>query len=113
MRKREGSIKRYSADELRTMRARGEGRTDWARVDSIGAGELTSRPAEDADEARLPEDWPDGVEIGLPRAKRHLNLRIDADIVDWFRRDGRGYQTRMNAVLRAYVQAQRRRGHSR
>jgi uncharacterized protein (DUF4415 family) len=47
------------------------------------------------------------VEVGLPRPKTHMNLRIDADVVEWFKRSGRGYQTRINAVLRAYVQAHR------
>jgi len=37
-----------------------------------------------------------------------MNLRIDADVVDWFRAQGSGYQTRMNAVLRAFMEARRR-----
>jgi uncharacterized protein (DUF4415 family) len=37
-----------------------------------------------------------------------MNLRVDADVVDWFKRTGRGYQTRMNAVLRAYMESHRR-----
>jgi uncharacterized protein (DUF4415 family) len=39
----------------------------------------------------------------MPAAKTHLSLRLDEDVVDWFKRQGAGYQTRMNAVLRAYV----------
>jgi uncharacterized protein (DUF4415 family) len=39
--------------------------------------------------------------------KTRLGLRIDADVLAWFRRQGRGWQTRMNAVLRAYYEAQR------
>ena len=112
MTKKRGTIRRYSADELRAMRARGESLTDWARVDSVAEEVATPRRGEDDDEAPLPATWPEGVEVGLPRAKRHLNLRIDADIVDWFRQDGRGYQTRMNAVLRAYMESRRRQRHS-
>ncbi|MFZ1107445.1 MAG: BrnA antitoxin family protein [Rhodomicrobium sp.] len=41
---------------------------------------------------------------------RHLNLRIDADVVDWFKAKGPRYQTRMNAVLRAFMEAERRKG---
>ncbi len=43
----------------------------------------------------------------LPEAPRKaaISLRLDADILDWFRTQGPGYQTRINAVLRAYMQA--------
>ena len=44
---------------------------------------------------------------GLPRIPRKaaISLRLDADVLDWFRAQGTGYQTRMNAVLRAYKEA--------
>jgi uncharacterized protein (DUF4415 family) len=38
-------------------------------------------------------------------AKSLLSLRIDSDVIDWFRAQGRGYQSRMNALLRAYMEA--------
>ncbi|MGI8475769.1 MAG: BrnA antitoxin family protein [Thermomicrobiales bacterium] len=37
-----------------------------------------------------------------------MTVRLDVDVVDWFRTGGPGYQTRMNAVLRSYVDAQKR-----
>ncbi len=37
--------------------------------------------------------------------KQQITLRIDADVIDWFRKQGRGYQTRINAILRAYKEA--------
>jgi len=40
----------------------------------------------------------------LPK-KSLLSLRIDADVLEWFRAQGRGYQSRMNALLRAYMEA--------
>jgi uncharacterized protein (DUF4415 family) len=59
----------------------------------------------DAPEAR---DWR-GAERGrfYRPVKKQLTLRIDADVVDWFKKtapDGEGYQTRMNTALREYVQ---------
>ncbi|HEV2135550.1 MAG TPA: BrnA antitoxin family protein [Terracidiphilus sp.] len=60
----------------------------------------------------MPEitDWSKAVRGGLYRpVKRPLSLRLDADVVDWFQRQGEGYQTRMNAVLREYVERQRKR----
>ncbi|MBF0180347.1 MAG: BrnA antitoxin family protein [Magnetococcales bacterium] len=44
---------------------------------------------------------------GLPptQTKRQVTLRLDADVLDWFRDMGHGYQTRINSVLKAYKQA--------
>ena len=44
---------------------------------------------------------------GLPRTRRKsaISLRLDPEILDWFRNQGPGYQTRMNAVLKAYMEA--------
>ena len=39
--------------------------------------------------------------------KRPVTIRLDADVVEWFQRFGRGYQTRINSVLRAYMEARR------
>ncbi|MBS0165944.1 MAG: BrnA antitoxin family protein [Nitrospira sp.] len=41
----------------------------------------------------------------MPSVKTHLSLRLDEDVVEWFKRQGAGYQTKINAVLRSYVQA--------
>ena len=47
------------------------------------------------------------TELPLPRPKAHASLRLDADMLDWFKAQGRGYQTRINPVLRSYLQQQR------
>ena len=72
--KRKGSITSYSAEELKAMRARGEGGSDWSKVDSITEEELERMIAEDGDEAHLPDTWPEGIEVGLRRPKMHMNL---------------------------------------
>ena len=46
--------------------------------------------------------------VTVPPRKEQLTVRLDKDIIAWFREQGRGYQTRMNAVLRAYVDTQKR-----
>jgi len=46
--------------------------------------------------------------VDLPSTKRQITLRIDADVLDFFRNTGRRYQTRINAVLRSYVEAHRK-----
>ena len=43
--------------------------------------------------------------IRMPEKKAALSIRLDPFVVTWFRTQGRGYQTRINAVLRSYVEA--------
>lgn len=61
------------------MRARGEGRSDWPRADAITGEELERLISEDADEAPLPESWPEGIEAGLPGTRRE---RADMEAFD-------------------------------
>jgi uncharacterized protein (DUF4415 family) len=44
------------------------------------------------------------TELPMPRRKGHITLRIDAEVLDWFRGQGKGYQTRINAILRRYFE---------
>lgn len=44
-----------------------------------------------------------------PVPKESITIRVDRDVVDWFRSEGRGYQTRINAVLRAFVDREKQR----
>jgi uncharacterized protein (DUF4415 family) len=71
--------------------------------------ELAALPDDEIDTSDIPElddeFWQKAVLI-LPEGKERLTLRLDREIVDFFKRGGRGYQTRINAVLRAYVKAQ-------
>jgi uncharacterized protein (DUF4415 family) len=84
------------------------GATDWARLDVMGEAELGAAIAADPDDpANDPAFW-EHVGSVHPRPKERLTIRVDADVVDWFRQHGRGWETRMNAALRAYVEAQRR-----
>jgi uncharacterized protein (DUF4415 family) len=98
---------RFSAEQLETMRRRGESRTDWAKVDAMTEAELEASIAADPDDVHEAPDWSQAV-LGLPPRKEHINIRIDADVLAWFRQTGRGYQTRMNNVLRAFVESRRR-----
>jgi uncharacterized protein (DUF4415 family) len=61
-----------------------------------------------AAEPAPPRDWTDEP-LPLPKGKRLISLRLDADIVEYFQGGGRGYQTRMNAVLRAWMEARKKR----
>jgi uncharacterized protein (DUF4415 family) len=99
---RKGRITRHTAKELAAKRARGENRSDWARVQAMTREQIERDIASDPEEAGMVVDW-DKVSVELPKPKAELHMRIDRDVLDWFKRHGRGYQTRINAVLRSYV----------
>ena len=54
--------------------------------------------------------WPAGIGPAARERKMLLSLRIDRDVLEWFRAQGPGYQTRMHAVLRAYMEHARDHG---
>lgn len=101
-----GRTVRASADAIEAMRRRGESRSDWDAAQRKPQAEV-ERLAE-AEDGPLPEGWESTVEIGLPARKQAVHMRLDADVLEWFRAHGPGYQTRINAVLRSFVQARRR-----
>lgn len=105
-----GTIVSHTADEIDEMLARGEDQSDYAALDAMTEEELEAAIASDPDEAGLKhnlDNW-DNVIIGFPKPKRQLTVRLDGDIIEWFQASGKGYQTRMNAVLRSYVESQKR-----
>ncbi len=107
--RKQGNIVSYSAEELKEMRERGEDQTDWARVDAMTEMQLEMAIASDPAWADIPRDWYKHAKPYYPRAhKKQVTLRIDPDILAWFKRQGRGYQTRINAALRAFVEAHER-----
>jgi uncharacterized protein (DUF4415 family) len=101
-------IRTYTADEIRAMRRRGEDRTDWAKVDAMTEADLERAIAEDEDERDLEPDWT-RAQLVMPRPKQSVHLRLDPEVVAFFKAGGKGHITRMQAVLRAYVDAHKRR----
>jgi uncharacterized protein (DUF4415 family) len=102
------NIKRFSAAEIEERLARGEDRSDWARVCAKTEEELERDIASDPDWKDVPRDWYNNAEAVTPTTKKLLSLRLDADVVDWFKQRGPGYQTRINAVLRTFMQQKKR-----
>jgi uncharacterized protein (DUF4415 family) len=103
---RKERIVRYSAKELAAKRKHKGSRSDWARAAAMTSEEIEADIASDPDEAGMVVDW-DTVSIELPKPKADLHMRIDRDVLEFFRKTGRGYQTRINAVLRSYVERAR------
>ena len=80
------------------------GTTDWKRLDSLSDKEI--RSAIEADPEARPTDanfWKK-AKVMLPQPKQTITIRLDADLLGWLRRQ-EGYQTRINAVLRTYMEA--------
>jgi len=98
-----GTIVRYTSEELDAMIARGEDQTDWGKVDALSEEELEAS-IDHEDEGEF--DWTHPIP-GLPPAKQQLTIRLDLDIIEWFKQQGPRYQTRMNEVLKRYIQAQK------
>jgi uncharacterized protein (DUF4415 family) len=111
MRKR-GGIESYTAEELAGLRARGGDRTDVARLEAMTDEDVQRDLASDPDWEDVPHNWHEHarLETGIPRPwprenKRPVTMRLDPDILEHFKRSGRGWQGRINAVLRAYVES--------
>ncbi len=85
-------IRRSSPEALKAERARGRTRT---RADA------PALPVND-------EFWSNARVVMPPPGKTSVHLRLDSDVLAWFRDQGRGHLSRMNAVLRSYMQARRR-----
>ena len=83
--------------------------TDWAALDAMTDDELEAAIASDPDDpGNDPVFWEQAVPV-YPVPKTRITMALDRDIVDFFKRQGAGYQTRIQAVLRAYVEAHRQR----
>jgi uncharacterized protein (DUF4415 family) len=65
------------------------------------------RTRADAQEVDLDDSFWSHTKWMPPLSKSSVHLRIDNDVLDWFKKQGKGHLTRMNAVLRAYYQARR------
>jgi len=74
-----------------------------ARVDA-----LKDKDIDYSDIPSLDDTFFDRAVVELPQAKKPITIRIDPEVLEWFRTMGPRYQTRINAVLKAYVQAHRK-----
>ena len=104
----EKHIRPYSKAELEAVIARGEDRTDWARVDGLSEDEIDNAARQDPDSFVGDAAFWQAAELLYPKAgKERVTLRLDADVLDWFRSAGPGYQTRINALRRAFIKTRR------
>jgi len=98
-----GKIVRHTSEDLAAMRRTGASQTDWERVAAMRDEDII-----------LDEDSPELDEISFAQAifpisipKARVTLRLDQDVLAWFKAQGKGYQTLINTILRGYVDAQK------
>jgi uncharacterized protein (DUF4415 family) len=72
-------------------------------VDALTDEDIANAVARDPDAAPIDIDWSNAVLV-MPAPKKAISIRIDEDVLDFFKREGAGYQRRINAVLRSYMQ---------
>ena len=104
MTKRETTVV-MSVEQAKAKIARAESRSDFDAVAKLSDDDIRRQAAEDPEE----RDW-DWARASLetPKPKVDVHIKLDADVVAFFKRDGAGYQTRMNAALKAYVKHARK-----
>lgn len=92
----------------RTLKNRRKGQTDWASVDALTEEQVEANAASDADNQAWTEEQLAAARLVLPgdRTKVPVSIRLDSEVLDFFKEDGRGYQSRINAVLLGYVRSQ-------
>ncbi len=78
-------------------------RSDWARVDA-----LRDEDIDFSDIPELGEAFFRNATIRLPEKKVPVCIRLDREVVDWFKARGKRYQSRINAVLKAFIERQKK-----
>ncbi|MGL4634899.1 MAG: BrnA antitoxin family protein [Beijerinckiaceae bacterium] len=86
------------------------GKTDWAKFDATTEADIDRQVGDDADLQALESvDWSKAIAVDAP-SKQAISIRLDQDVLDFFKSQGGGYQKRINRVLRHYVETVRRSG---
>jgi uncharacterized protein (DUF4415 family) len=83
------------------------GKTDWAVFDALTDKEIEAGIRNDPDAVPLDFDWSEAVLV-IPPKKKAISIRVDEDVLDYFKQHGAGYQRRMNAVLRSFMDQTRK-----
>jgi uncharacterized protein (DUF4415 family) len=101
MRENRKHITCVSSDEARRLRDD----TDDVRVDAMTDDDIARAVADDPDTVPLDLDWTK-ARLVIPPGKEVVTLRLDIDVLGWFRAQGKGYQTRINQVLRVWYETE-------
>jgi len=84
-----------------TSKSRTKGKSDVRRLRRMQDADIDY-----SDIPRLGKSFWKNARLAMPEPKDRLTIRIDRDVVEWLKKKGSGYQTRINAILRSYMNAQ-------
>jgi uncharacterized protein (DUF4415 family) len=87
--------------------SRRRGKTDWAALAALTDAEIEAAVRSDPDAPPFDFDWDKAVLV-IPPGKKAISIRVDGDVLDFFKQQGAGYQRRINAVLRSYMEQMRK-----
>jgi uncharacterized protein (DUF4415 family) len=79
-------------------------RTDWERLSSLSDRKIRRGIESDPEARPTDAEFWKKARVVMPVAKRTITIRLDADLLEWLRKQ-KGYQTRINALLRTYMDA--------
>ena len=74
--------------------------TDWNKIDRLSDDEIDT-----SDISSLDTEFFKNADLHMPTRKKSITVRLDSDVLDWYRNQGKGYQTKINAILRSYMEA--------
>ncbi len=77
-------------------------KTDWKSIDAMKDDDIDY-----SDIPELGDDFFKNAVLRMPEKKAVITLRLDKDVLSWFKSKGRGYQTQINALLRSYMKAKK------
>ncbi len=80
-------------------------KTDWGEFDALTDEQVRAGIEADPDVNPTVVDFWKTAKIAMPQPKETMTIRLDADVLEWFRKQGGGYQTRINTILRSYMRA--------
>lgn len=84
-----------------TSRTQARGATDFKRLRALRDADIDF-----SDIPRLGKSFWKAAKLAMPEPKDRLTIRVDRDVIQWLKKRGPGYQTRINAILRSYMEAQ-------
>jgi len=80
--------------------SRKKSKTDWDKLNNMPDSEINY-----SDTPELNKAFFKNGKLRMPKTKPRISIRLDSDVLEWYKSHGTGYQTRINAVLRMYMEA--------
>jgi uncharacterized protein (DUF4415 family) len=85
---------------MKEKRTTKKSKTDWSKLAKLKDSDIDT-----SDLAPLDKDFFRKAEIRMPKPKTMVSIRLDEDVLNWFKKQGKGYQTKINEILKMYVRA--------